>query len=298
MAHRKYCRDRVARMVAWLMLVCCWGYPAFSENMTSALPENEKDITQNETLDSFFTLYQPYLANISAYNPMFFLVGTNPKNSKFQFSFKYCFFNEKSPLATEHPWLSHMFFAYTQTSYWDLKSQSMPFEDSSYMPEFFYLTTNFRDKNSPFAGLFLQYGLQHESNGQSEDISRSTNYVYVKPIMIFYNAHSQYGIQIAPKLWCYFKNDNETNPDLKDYRGYMDLQVKFGNAELLVVDNHLWAAKEGISFSTDITYPLSRHNQDSLEIYLQLEYSNRLAESLRYYTERSEVFRVGFSIIR
>lgn len=280
-----------------LNMVCC--SPLFAENdMPTETPSVELKDQQLQSLDSFFTLYQPYLANISAYNPMYFLVGANPENSKFQFSFKYCFFNEKSPLAMDHPWLSHMFFAYTQTSFWDLKSKSMPFDDSSYKPEFFYLTKNLREGHESFGGFFVQYGVQHESNGQSEDLSRSTNYAYVKPIMIFFNAKSRYGVQIAPKIWTYFNNDNDTNPDLKDYRGYMDLQIKFGNADLFVVDNHVWAAKEGMSYSADITYPLSRFFKNSLDVYLQLEYSNRLAERLLYYTERTDVFRIGFSVVR
>ena len=36
-----------------------------------------------ETLDSLFALYQPYLKNIAAYEPMYFLVGTDPEDSKF-----------------------------------------------------------------------------------------------------------------------------------------------------------------------------------------------------------------------
>jgi hypothetical protein len=44
-----------------------------------------------ETLDSLVYLYQPYLTNISAYEPIYFLVRTKPEKSKFQFSFKYRF---------------------------------------------------------------------------------------------------------------------------------------------------------------------------------------------------------------
>lgn len=89
------------------------------------------------SLESLFTLYQPYLANIGAYEPMYFLFGTDPEESKFQVSFKYQFFNADNPLAKDHPWLQGLHFAYTQTSFWDLESDSAPFKDTSYKPEFF-----------------------------------------------------------------------------------------------------------------------------------------------------------------
>ena len=35
------------------------------------------------TMDALFTLYQPYLVNIEAYEPIYFLVGADPSKSKF-----------------------------------------------------------------------------------------------------------------------------------------------------------------------------------------------------------------------
>jgi hypothetical protein len=37
-----------------------------------------------DTKDSMFSLYQPYLENISAYKPIYFLIGAEPWESKFQ----------------------------------------------------------------------------------------------------------------------------------------------------------------------------------------------------------------------
>lgn len=207
---------------------------------------------------------------------MYFLVGANPEKSMFQFSLKYRFFNEDDPIAEKRFWLTHIFFAYTQTSFWDLKSKSMPFEDTSYQPEFFFQTTNFRKKRTSWLGMFFKVGAQHESNGQSEELSRSTNYFYIQPIMIFYHKSSQYGLQLAPKFWLYLFNENETNPDLKDYRGYFDLQIKFGKADSLVVDTHFWSARKGSSVQCDLAYPLNRQIKNSLNFYLHAQYANRL----------------------
>ena len=250
-----------------------------------------------ETLDSLFALYQPYLKNIAAYEPMYFLVGTDPEDSKFQVSFKYRFFNKKGTLAQKYPWVEGFHFAYTQTSFWDLKSESKPFEDTSYKPEFFFLSSKIKTR-FPWLQPFLQTGFQHESNGRGGEDSRSTNYIYAKPIFIHYQEKNQLGIMVAPKVWAYVNNDDETNSDLKDYRGFFDLEVKLGNADSFVLGSNFRWAKEGASITLDLTYPVHRFFKGNLGLYFQVEYVNALAESLLNYKERTEAVRLGFAIVR
>jgi outer membrane phospholipase A len=174
----------------------------------------------------------------------------------------------------------------------------MPFDDTSYKPELFFLTSNQSRNRDRLAGLFFQAGAQHESNGQAETLSRSTNFLYFKPILIFYHAPSGYGLQVSPGVWTYWENEDETNPDLNDYRGYVDLQLKFGRADSFVMETHFWPAKKGNSVQCDITYPMNRHFKTNLNLYLHVQYANRLAESLISYKERSKALRIGFSIVR
>ena len=138
-----------------------------------------------ETLDSLVYLYQPYLTNISAYEPIYFLVGTDPEKSKFQFSFKYRFVDKDGPASKNLSWLAGLHFGYTQTSYWNLEDDSLPFEDTSYKPELFHLTRNIGARPSWMQGFFVQTGFRHESNGQAEPLSRSTNFFYVRPVFVF-----------------------------------------------------------------------------------------------------------------
>ena len=261
--------------------------------------EDEEEVeTDLPSFDAVAALYQPYLINLSAYEPMYLLVATDPEKSKFQISFKYRFLDPKGRLAEKVPWLKGFHFAYTQTSFWDLKSASRPFEDTSYKPEMFFLTTNLGTPLPWVRGLFLQTGFQHESNGRGGDASRSTNYVYAKPILVFYDEDSRLGLMVAPKVWAYVANDSDTNPDLEQYRGYFDLELKFGKADSVVVGTHLRWAEQGASVQADFTYPISRLLFDSLDLYFQFQYVNALAESLIDYKERTEAFRLGFSIVR
>ena len=263
---------------------------------TAAASESDDDTYQE--LDDLFTLYQPYLANITAYNPMYFLVGTNPSKSKFQISFKYQMFRKENRVAATHPWLTGFHFGYTQTSFWDLGSGSAAFEDTSYKPELFFISSNRKTRPFNAQGFFFQVGLQHESNGRGEDLSRSTNFAYIKPILIFYDKQSRWGIQIAPRAWIYVMNDDETNPDLDDYRGYFDLQLKTGQAHKFVLDSNIGWANEGLSFQSDLTYPLHWFLSDHFDIYFHIQYANRLGEKLLTYQRRIEAVGIGLGIVR
>lgn len=276
------------------------GFPAFGSETGGP---TESDFAEPaarapyQTLDELFNLYQPYLENMAVYQPIYFLVGADPEESKFQISLKYRFLNTKMRLTRQYPWLRGFHIAYTQTSFWNLESDSQPFDDTSYKPELFFLSPNLFSGRG-LTHVFFQTGYQHESNGQGGDRSRSTNFLYFKPIFIFFHKNSELGFEVAPKLWAYTGNDDETNPDLYKYRGYFDLKLKFGKAEGAVLESHLRWAEKGASARVDLSYPLDRLFDTHLQIYLQAQYVNALAESLLNYQERTRAVRLGISVVR
>lgn len=274
--------------------------PSLVFNVNESVTQEDVALEKSyPTLDSLFTLYQPYAKNASAYEPMYFLAGAELSKSKFQVSFKYRFINPDTALADDLPWITGLHFGYTQTSYWDLESDSAPFSDSSYKPELFWLSDNFMS-SSPgiLKGVFFQGGVQHESNGRGGDLSRSTNYLYARPVFVFYDHQTSVGLQLAPKFWAYINNDDNTNPDLMDYRGYFEIEAKGGLADSLVLGSTFRWAEEGASIQLDLSYPLHRFFNGALDIYLYAQYTNMLAEGLQDYTERSEAFRLGLAIVR
>jgi outer membrane phospholipase A len=266
--------------------------------MAASAAAASDDADKDPSLDELFTLYQPYVANISAYDPMYFLVGTNPEKSRFQISFKYLFFDAQSRLGQKHPWLQRVYFGYTQTSFWDLESDSAPFEDTSYKPELLYLSNNLRKRPAWMEGFFIQTGARHESNGRGGDASRSTNTLYLKPIFILYDQQSRLGLQVSPKVMAYIKNDDSNNRDLRDYRGYLDLELKLGKADGLVLGSSFGFAPQGASIQMDLTCPLHRLWPSAAGICLQAQYVDALAESLLDYKKRTHAFRLGFAIVR
>ena len=279
-------------LAAALLLTAVGGSPYASD--TPPEQAAEPPFAQH---DALFDLYQPYMENISGYEPVYFLAGVRPEDTKFQFSLKYRFVNPEMPLAQKLPWMRGFHFSYTQTSFWDLGGDSKPFEDTSYKPEVFFLSQNLFSGRGRAHG-FIQAGGEHESNGQSGDTSRSTNYAYIKPIFVYYHEKTKTGFQVAPKIWTYVANSDSTNPDLNKYRGYFDLELKIGRANRFVAETHWRWAEKGHSVSVDLSYPMDRLINVNPQVYLHVQYVNALAESLLNYTERNEALRIGFSIVR
>jgi outer membrane phospholipase A len=122
-------------------------------------------------LDEGATLAQSFLQDLSVHEPMYFLLGVEPglDQSKFQFSFKYRLFNPEGLLAKKVPSVSGFHLGYTQRSIWDLKDDSKPFDDTSYMPELFYLLPKIDLNIERITAFGVQGGFQHESNGKGGD---------------------------------------------------------------------------------------------------------------------------------
>jgi outer membrane phospholipase A len=274
--------------------LCFAAVPDVADTQAEKIDTVEK----YESLDELFTLYQPYLTNISAYRPVYFLLGADPEDSRFQISLKYQLFGDQCPLSRSCAWMKGINLGYTQTSSWDLESDSAPFEDTSYQPEIFFLTNNVSARPGWLDGLFCQAGMLHESNGRAGDESRSTNYVYFAPSAILFNETSRWGIQVAPKLVYFFNNSDDTNPDIDKYRGNMELELKAGRADSLVMGANFHFASRGTSMQLDLTYPLGMGFFKNLEFYVHAQYVDALAETLVDYEERTEAFRIGIAIVR
>ena len=250
-------------------------------------------------LDEGSTLVQSYLENLSVYEPVYFLLGVDPglEKSKFQLSFKYRLFNSEGRIAQRIPWVSGFYLAYTQCSLWDLYDDSKPFEDTSYQPELFYLLPKIDLNMDRITAFGIQTGFQHESNGSGGERSRSTNYLYAKPILGMPLA-GPFHLKIAPRLFTYVNNSENSNKDLWAYRGYFDLEVSIIDPHGLALDSRLWWAKKGATVQLDLTYPMTRLLGKNLNLYLQAQYFSGYAETLLHYNSRHNAFRLGIAIVR
>ena len=268
-----------------------------------AKDESDDRAVEQASLTEMTNYFQPFTKNLSTYKPVYFLFGVDPgiEKSSFQFSFKYRLFdfNENGFLKENLSLMEKIYLGYTQESFWDLGSDSAPFEDSRYMPEFFFLEDKI-DLNIPWvSGFGFQTGFQHESNGRGGEDSRSTNYGYIQPIICF-NLWNDTYLKFAPKVWAYVGNDDVTNPDLSDYRGYFDIETKIGDPLGLALETHYRHGEKGPTWQLDLSYPLNQlpFLSGILDVYLHAQYFSGYAENLLAYDQRDDVFRLGFSIVR
>ena len=256
-------------------------------------------IGQQVPIDQGQILAQSFLNDLSVNAPMYFLLGVEPglQQSKFQFSFKYRLFNPDGYIAEKASWVSKFHFGYTQRSIWDLKDDSKPFDDTSYMPELFYLVPKIDLHIRKISAFGIQGGFLHESNGKGGNDSRSTNIVYVKPVMGIHLMRSWY-LKIAPNAHVYVNNSNSSNRDLMDYRGYVDMDIGIASPDGAALNSHWWWAKKGPSVQLDFTYPMTGLLGKSLNFYLQAQYFSGYAETLLHFKERHDAIRLGFGIVR
>jgi phospholipase A1 len=130
---------------------------------------------------------------------------------KFQLSFKIKLLQDISP---QH---ADLWFGYTQQSNWqayDLKASS-PFRDNNYQPELMgVIPVGFQLLG--MRARFVNFGLVHESNGQTLSLSRSWNRFYAQLGMENGN------FALSARLWKQL-GSNEDNPDIVDYMGHGDV---------------------------------------------------------------------------
>jgi phospholipase A1 len=104
--------------------------------------------------------------------------------------------------------------AYTQRSFWQLYNfdDSSPFRETNYEPEVL-LTFGTRFSLLGFEVPFVQLGVNHQSNGQSEPLSRSWNRIVA-------NVGIERGpLSVLVKGWYRIPDADDDNPGLTHYAG-------------------------------------------------------------------------------
>ena len=163
---------------------------------------------------------EPELDLLTFHRSNYMLSGfTDDTQVKFQFSIKYDFW----PSTSHHT----VYFAYTQKSLWDIYDRSSPFRESNYAPELFYAHyhSEVHGQPEPGCGLFSeQVGIEHESNGEANDASRSWNRVFVDAEATCYG-RPLYGL-LGLRLW--YPLGTGENETITKTQGYGELSFGLG----------------------------------------------------------------------
>jgi outer membrane phospholipase A len=235
----------------------------------------------------------------SFYQPNYFADGWDSDTeglAKFQISFKFRCVVPDDPRS--RGFLDNLYFAYTQTSLWDIREYSAPFHDTSYMPALFYYVQDTGWKTSWFTRMGIEAGYEHDSNGEDGPESRGVDYFFVKPIVDFGNLND-YHVTVAPKIYGYTHIAGE-NSNIADYTGYVDLLIKYGSPDGWELATTLRKGTKSTYGSVDaqFTYPLAKLFGSAWGGYIFLNYFNGYGEDLLTYNQHRWAARIGFALSR
>jgi phospholipase A1 len=165
-----------------------------------------------------------------------------------------------------------LWVAFTQQAMWQIYNgaDSKPFRNTDYQPEATYvLPTSQGLRQLPFGWQwrFTQVGLAHQSNGQSDPLSRSWNRVYLGAG--FDRGNWSLTARVNQRLNESATTDN--NPDLVSYRGRGEFQLNWTNGlhtASLLYRSTLTSARYG-ALQFEWTYPFFRDQPNGLRWFVQ-----------------------------
>jgi len=153
-----------------------------------------------------------------------------------------------------------LYFGITIESWWQLYNSplSSPFRESNYQPEVFYLTPLLW---GPFDGkTALSFGLEHQSNGQLNDLSRSWNRIYAELIY----GRGSFVASLRPWYRLPEKRketpldaQGDDNPDIHQYLGNAQLMLGWKNSKIEMASVIRGNPSTGKgSLDTTVTFPM------------------------------------------
>jgi len=174
--------------------------------------------------------------------------------------------------------------SYTQRSWWQAYNHkdSSPFRDTNYEPQLFlaWLT------DWQFAGWTIQeveFGLNHQSNGRSENTSRSWNRGYMRISAV----NGNWLIDIKPWFRFNESRQNDDNPDMIKYMGHYRAKIGYKAGEsIFSIDGHYnWRSGYG-GVEAGWSYPLTKHVRFYSQVF------SGYGESMIDYNQKQDI-RVG-----
>lgn len=192
-----------------------------------------------------------------------------------------------------------LWFAYTQRSLWQLwnSQESAPFRSTDYQPEAIYVVPVPGElRTLPFGWQWrmLQAGVAHQSNGQTEPLSRSWNRTYVGAGF----EHGEFGLQWRVHRRWREAGEDDDNPDLTGFIGRGEIQATWlpGLATAALTWRTNLRALDRGSLQLDWTYPVDSDEPSGLRWYVQV--FTGYGETLLDYNHRQTTLGVGLSLFQ
>ncbi len=188
--------------------------------------------------------------------------------------------------------------AFTVESYWQAYNGeiSAPFRETNYEPEIIF------NYSQPWSLLGLPVeqtylSLNHQSNGQTGDLSRSWNRI-IGGLVFAQSANVTWGVRTWWRIPEEAKltpddPDGDDNPYIERYMGYGEIaglwNISDNNTLEVLFRNNLRSDNKG-AVQVGWTFPITRH----LRGYI--EYFNGYGESLIYYNQHTQRLGIGVKL--
>lgn len=270
------------------------------------LVKNEQDLLSERMANERKNAFNPYVITPHRMNYILPVTYTNDVNkdayaktgwedslkdveAKFQISFKV-------PLNYDSMFIEGdgLFFGITLKSWWQVYADdiSSPFRETNYRPEmFYYAPTSW----TPLEGnTWVAFGIEHESNGRSQELSRSWNRIYTD----FVFEKNNFALSLRP-WWRLPEDEKETpnsadgddNPDIEDYMGHFELSsaYRWDDYEFTFLGRQNFSEHKGYA-ELGLTFPL----WGRLRGYAQ--YTTGYGESLIDYNHNQQRIGVGIAL--
>lgn len=190
-----------------------------------------------------------------------------------------------------------LWLAYTQRSMWQVwnPQESSPFRSSDYQPEAIYVIPVPEKMGTlPGGWRMAQLGLTHQSNGQSDPLSRSWNRVYGAAAF----DHGEFGLTARVNQRLHESAAHDDNPDLVDYIGNTEITASWLPG--VATSTLTWRTKPGSwrrgSLQMDWTYPVNKAQPAGLRWYAQL--FTGYGETLLDYNHYQTSLGVGLTLFQ
>lgn len=188
--------------------------------------------------------------------------------------------------------------AYTQRSLWQLwdSGDSSPFRSTDYQPEMIYVLPvpeKFGTLPLGWKLRMFQLGFAHQSNGQSDPLSRSWNRITIGAGF----EHGDFSVLVRDNQRIRVQGKDD-NPDLVDYIGRAEVNMAWspGASTLGVTWRTNFTSLNRGSLQLDWTYPVFSDQPAGLRWYAQLFHG--YGETLLDYNHRQTSLGLGLTLFQ
>lgn len=185
-----------------------------------------------------------------------------------------------------------LWLGYTQSSRWQVynKDNSRPFRETNYEPEALLVFSTHYELFG-WTGRMASIGINHQSNGRADPLSRSWNRVVADV------GFEREGWTVMLRPWWRIPEDrkDDDNPDIQDYMGRGEIQVvhEIGRNEIALTARHSFRGGDRSHGSLRATwsFPVVNNLRGYLEVF------NGYGESMIDYNHRATYLGLGVSLL-